>query len=686
MTRRLLIFLAVGVAVLAALVRTLTAPEAAFERPEPVAFAAQVKDDDRHILVRFEPGAAASERATVHRRNGARAANVLRPERVEVVRLAHGDTVEAALSRYQRNPNVEFAEPNKGVKVAARPNDPYFPGNGSLSGHDLWGLHNTGQSSGTDDADIDAPEAWDGALAPSDSPWATDDFAVGVVDTGINGLHEDLVGKSIEPCSSALTGAGTLSAGCPDVHGHGTHVSGTIAASANNGKGIAGAAPNAKLYMCKALGDDGAGYIADIAACMNDMVAKRDSHKIRVLSMSLGGPDASQTEEAAVDHAWNNGVLVVAAAGNDGDTTVTYPAGYGNAVSVAATDRQDTRASFSNANSDVELSAPGVAVLSTVPSGGYETWSGTSMATPHAAAVAALLAYRSGKTGQALRDAVASSVEDLGTSGRDPDYGFGRVNLCRALGGCPAATADTTPPAAPAWARATAGDGRVNVDWPDVSDPGLGGYRVYRKAGSGSWSRIATARASAFADTKATIGTTYTYRVTAYDHSGNESAASSEAAAKPTFKTYRPAAYSRLSGWIYADRRALSRLYSDDAYRLELSGARNSSGTYVSDFYAHATMTSGERGASRELTVAYNGNASSRDAALSLYVFSYRDSRWVRVDGPRRGVTSDRSFGWSTLSPRAYVSSTGTVRFRVRGTRNAGFRTRTDLVRFRLGA
>ena len=682
----MLTLLAIPLTVLTAVIPTLTAPAPAFAPPEQVRLAAQAKDDDRHILVRFRPGTAGSERAAAHRRNGARTENALRPERVEVVRLARDDTVEAALVRYRRNPNVEFAEPNRAVTVTVTPNDPYFPGNGSLSGHDLWGLHNTGQNSGSDDADIDAPEGWD-AFATSGSPWPTDDYAVGVIDTGINAAHEDFAGKSIDPCYSALTGTGTLSSGCADtdvLRSHGTHVSGTIAASANNGKGISGAAPNARLYMCKALGADGTGYVADVVACMNEIVAKRDTHKIRVLSMSLATPTATKTLEAAVDNAWTNGVLVVAAAGNDGDTTVNYPAGYANAVSVAASDRNDARASFSNANPDVELSAPGVAVLSTVMSGGYEAWSGTSMATPHAAAAAALLSRKSGKTGQALRDALDAGVDDLGPAGRDPAFGFGRVNLCLALGGCAAATADTTPPAAPTSVSATAGNGRVNVDWPDVSNPDFGGYRVFRRAGTGTWSQIATTSSSAFTDTKVTIGTPYTYRVTAYDRSENESAPSPEAAAKPTVKTYSPAAYKRVFGSIYSDRGALWRLFSDDGYRLELSAAKNSSGTYISDFYAHATMSSAERAAVRKLSTAYNGNASSRYAALSLYVYKYSSSRWVRVDGPRTGVTSDRSFGWSTLSPRHYLSSSGTVRFRVRGTRKAGFRTRTDLVRFRL--
>ena len=164
MTRRRLISIVVGLAVLAAVLRSLTASEPATS-PVRASAAAEAKDDDRRILVRFEPGTPASEKAAVHRGNGARTENVLRPERVEVVRLGKGDTVDAALRRYRRNANVEFAEPNKGVKVATTPDDPYFPGNRSLSGHDLWGLHNSGQNSGKDDADIDAPRVGTGHSA-----------------------------------------------------------------------------------------------------------------------------------------------------------------------------------------------------------------------------------------------------------------------------------------------------------------------------------------------------------------------------------------------------------------------------------------------------------------------------------------------------------------------------------------
>jgi thermitase len=314
----------------------------------------------------------------------------------------------------------------------------------------MWGLENAGQDGGLSDADIDAPEAWD--LVPGASlagAWAAGEYTVGVIDTGIDVGHEDLAGKVIGDCYSALGGGGTLSPGCADQNGHGTHASGTIAAIGNNGRGIAGAAPGARILMCKALGADGSGFVSDVVACMNDIVNKRSAYNIRVLSMSIGG-GGSATLEAAVNDAWSKGVLIVAAAGNDGNGTVSYPAGYANAVSVAATDRSDARAGFSNANADVEISAPGVGIVSTVP-GGYAAYSGTSMAAPHVAAAAALIAWKDGRAGPALRTALDAAVDDLGAAGRDHSFGHGRLNLCKALGGsCAYAPGSSRPsPAAP---------------------------------------------------------------------------------------------------------------------------------------------------------------------------------------------------------------------------------------------
>lgn len=406
-------------------------------------------------MVRFRPGTSAAGRLAFRRAIHATASRALGPERVEVLTLPRGQAVDAALASYRHDRRIALAEPNRRYTTQTTPNDPFFS--------TLWGLDNTGQSGGLTDADIDGPEAYGRMGFPSGGgAWPVQNFAVGVIDTGVDTTHEDLAGKIIQPCRSALTGSGAFTPGCLDDDGHGTHVVGTIAAAGNNGKGIVGVAPGARVYPCKALDSAGSGFDADIAACINDIVAKRDTYNIRVISMSLGGTDTSSILSDAVRYAFSHDVLVVAAAGNDSNTSVEYPAGYADAVSVGATDRHDAHASFSNSNSDVEVSAPGVSILSTVPTyptadmhdaSGYMRVSGTSMATPHAAAVAALISWRTGKRGQALREALDASVDDLGPRGRDPQFGFGRVNACLALGGL--CSYRGTPPSASAIGPAT---------------------------------------------------------------------------------------------------------------------------------------------------------------------------------------------------------------------------------------
>ena len=150
-------------------------------------------------------------------------------------------------------------------------------------------------------------------------------------------------------------------------------------------------------------------------------------------------------------------------------------------------------------------------------------------------------------------------------------------------------------------------------------------------------------------------------------------------------KAYQPSGYAILSGSVYHNHGAVSRLYADDGSRLEISAAKSGS-SYAADLYARASMTPAERSALSRLTIDYNGSDSSSGAALTLQVYDFATGTWAVVDGPRTGVTTDRSFTWSTSSsPADYVSSAGEVRFRVRGTDASSFRTRTDLVRFTIG-
>jgi thermitase len=379
------------------------------------------------VIVKYNAGTSATRIASLESAAGVtgRARTILGGARV----VSITGSVKTAVARLNRSEAVQYAEPDYVMRATATPNDPRFA--------ELYGLNNTGQTGGTPDADIDAPEGWDAAglgLFPS-----TGGVKVGVVDTGILSTHEDLVGK-LANCAKSYTGVfiltGSIQEGsCADDNGHGTHVSGTITANANNGKGVAGVAFNSQLAMCKALGGPlGQGSTSDVANCIrwaHDKGAK-------VISMSLGG-GASTTLQQAVQYAWANGgpsgSVIVAAAGNDGDSTLNYPAAYAEVVSVAATDNRDQRASFSNANSDVEIAAPGVNVLSTYDGSNsdYTTLSGTSMATPHVAGVAAIIWDRyPAATASTIRSKLDASVDDLGPAGRDASFGFGRVNLQKA--------------------------------------------------------------------------------------------------------------------------------------------------------------------------------------------------------------------------------------------------------------
>src|SRR4051812_28986136 len=378
------------------------------------------RSDPGQVIVKYVAGASSQQRAGLLRRSGATATlGRVAGVGATVVRVRR-DPARVA-SRLNRSKLVQYAEPNVRMHVAWYPNDPRFG--------QLYGLNNTGQSGGLNDADIDAPEGW--VAAGLEGFPTTGGIRVGVVDTGIDQAHPDLSGQTVA-CAQSLDMP--LEVGqCDDDFNHGAHVAGTLAAKANNGIGIAGVAFNADLVVCKALDEFGSGSVADVANCINWV----RSEGSKVISLSIQGP-ATTTLQIAVANAWDggDGALVVAAAGNDGDSTLEYPAAYPEAMSVAATDNRDAHADFSNSNADVEISAPGVDILSTIPGGGYELDSGTSMATPHVSGAAAVLWERFPlDSAAAIRMRLDAGVNDLGPAGRDPTFGFGRVNLCKATGG-----------------------------------------------------------------------------------------------------------------------------------------------------------------------------------------------------------------------------------------------------------
>ena len=377
-----------------------------------LAATASASYDAHTVLVKFEPGTTAAQRAAL---GASDVVGSVQGLGVEVVRVSDA---KAAVTALNRSPLVQYAELNQTLTALATPNDPRYP--------EEYGL-----------AKIQAPAGWDAAVLGTFP--SSGGALVGIVDTGIRATHEDLAGK-VAYCAKSqgvlpVLGGSIQEGSCADDNGHGSHTSGTITANTNNGKGVAGVAFNSKLAVCKALGGPlGQGSTADVANC----IVWAHNKGAKVISMSLGGGD-STTLHNAVQTAWAGGgaggTVLVAAAGNDGDSTVNYPAGYAEVVSVAATDSNDARASFSNANADVEIAAPGVNVLSTYNSSdtSYTTLSGTSMATPHVAGATAII-WDKYPTAAAttIRSKLDAAVDDLGTAGRDASFGFGRVNLAKA--------------------------------------------------------------------------------------------------------------------------------------------------------------------------------------------------------------------------------------------------------------
>ena len=253
----------------------------------------------------------------------------------------------------------------------------------------------------------------------------TGNMKVCITDTGYSLGHEDLPNSGV----TGDDGYDTNDSGnwFEDGHGHGTHVAGTIAAIGNNDTGVVGVNPsgNLNLHIVKVF--DSAGdwaYGSDMIGAVDQCVAAGAN----IISMSLGGSAPSAAEQTAFDNAAANNVLLIAAAGNDGNDTLSYPASYDSIMSVAAVDSSGRIAGFSQYNNKVEIAAPGVDVNSTLPNNSYAAWSGTSMATPHVAGVAALVwSHYSDCTAAEIRQAINKSAEDKGDTRRDIYYGHGII-------------------------------------------------------------------------------------------------------------------------------------------------------------------------------------------------------------------------------------------------------------------
>ena len=359
------------------------------------------------VLVKFKKGVDASKKKSTHDKMDASVLTEISAIGVQKVKSKFGKSTEDLVRQYKNDPDVLYAEPNGLYYIQALPNDPKFP--------NLWGLNNTGQIvagvAGNQDADIDAPEAW-GLFT------GTANTIVADIDTGVDYTHPDIAANMwVNPGEIAGNGRDDDANGYVDDvygwnfiygnnnpmddHGHGTHVAGTIAASGNNGIGVTGISWRARIMALKICNSGGGCSFS--AAAQAVLYAARMGAKVSNNSYGgLGAGAFSQTLLDAINVA--NGMLFVAAAGNDNndnDKIPTYPCNLAasNVLCVAATGQDDSKASFSSYGlNSVDLAAPGVNILSTVPSAacelcepsGYRYLQGTSMAAPHVTGAAVL--------------------------------------------------------------------------------------------------------------------------------------------------------------------------------------------------------------------------------------------------------------------------------------------------------
>jgi thermitase len=350
---------------------------------------------------------------------------------VYTVRTSSGVSVAETLAMLRRNPDIEQAGPDYQTRLATTPNDPYFQAY-------QYNLRNRGGI--LDISDDIRPQTKSGADIKATTAWDETEgdpaVVIAVLDTGVDMSHPELGAKVVSSGWDFVND----DADATDDNWHGTHTAGIAAADTNNGVGIAGVAWNCKVLPVKVVGADGTGYYSWLI----DGIIWATDQGADVINISLGGDDDDHFLEDACKYAFDRGVVLAVAAGNDG-SSVLYPAAYDDYVlAVAATDYNDEPADFSNFGPEVDVAAPGVYILGPAPQWyvgeGYLPYlfaDGTSAATPHVAGMAALIKSLKPELKAAdIMNIIRYTADDVNQStlpGRDDHIGYGRINMERAL-------------------------------------------------------------------------------------------------------------------------------------------------------------------------------------------------------------------------------------------------------------
>ena len=399
-------------------------------KPRPIAQTENKSFRPGGVLVKFKSGISRAEMEAALARHRLSVEREISPLSIKSLAVPPGQELALA-KRMEHDPSVEYAEPDYFITAALVPNDSHWS--------NQWAP-----------AKIRAPAAWEITTGG-------EEITIAVLDTGVELNHPDLVAKIwTNPGEIPANGLDDEGNGkVDDVHGwhfyhvcsnseclplednelqddngHGTHVAGIAAAETNNEAGIAGISWGARLMPVKVLDEYGDGWYSDVIAG----IVYATDNGADIINLSLGGEESSEALQDAVDYSYTHGVLLVAATGNTGGA-VLYPAACNRVLAVGATNTNDQRPGFSNYGPEIDVAAPGVSILSTWPRpNGYWYKSGTSMAAPHVAGLAALIkSVRPELTNERVAQAITQTTLDLGPPGWDEFYGWGRIDAYRAV-------------------------------------------------------------------------------------------------------------------------------------------------------------------------------------------------------------------------------------------------------------
>jgi len=350
------------------------------------------------LLIRPKAQISDAQLETIYKSHGGQKIKVLESLKVHHIKVSDKalEAVEAAL---RKNPNIEFVERNLIGQAEFVPNDPGYSSQ--------WHLPR-----------ISAPGGWDLTVGSSSA-------TIAVIDSGIDPFHPDLAANLVPGYNFVAGNTDTR-----DVYGHGTAVAGAAGAIGNSGIGVAGVAWSSSIMPLVVLDSGGYGTVANVASA----ITYASDHGVKVINISLAFNGSTSTLENAVNYAWTKGLVIVAAAANASTNTPYYPAALDRVVAVSATDQNDNRASFSNYGDWIEVAAPGVSVYTTANGGGYLYGSGTSLSSPIVAGLASLVfSLNPGLTNVQVVNLITSKADDLGPTGFDANFGWGRINVQRTL-------------------------------------------------------------------------------------------------------------------------------------------------------------------------------------------------------------------------------------------------------------